>query len=207
MIKLLIARHGNTFDKGDIVTRVGLKTDMPLSTSGINQAKALGLYIKNHYQKIDNVFCSELQRTQQTADIALTQAGFTPSITPLSVFNEVDYGPDENQAEEKVVARVGQDAIKAWDEKAILPKGWQLDIDKTKTDLSLFLQKLTLSANSTTLIVTSNGIARFFPLLSNVIRQETLKLKLPTASLCQLTYTNEKWIIDFWGKKPFTVST
>ncbi|HAO37083.1 MAG TPA: histidine phosphatase family protein, partial [Hyphomonas sp.] len=38
MARLIIVRHGNTFDKGDTVTRVGGRTDLPLSASGLAQA-------------------------------------------------------------------------------------------------------------------------------------------------------------------------
>ena len=41
MTTLIIARHGNTFDKGDIPTRVGARTDLPLVEKGRAQAKAL----------------------------------------------------------------------------------------------------------------------------------------------------------------------
>ena len=37
--RLIIARHGNTFDAGDIPTRVGRRTDLPLVASGEAQAK------------------------------------------------------------------------------------------------------------------------------------------------------------------------
>jgi len=39
--QLFIVRHGNTFDPGDTVTRVGARTDLPLSSSGRAQADAL----------------------------------------------------------------------------------------------------------------------------------------------------------------------
>ena len=42
MTDIYIVRHGNTFDKGDVVTRVGARTDLPLSRSGFAQAEALG---------------------------------------------------------------------------------------------------------------------------------------------------------------------
>ena len=39
---LLLARHGNTFDKGDKVVWVGARTDLPLTAKGREQARALG---------------------------------------------------------------------------------------------------------------------------------------------------------------------
>ncbi|MEL6754250.1 MAG: histidine phosphatase family protein, partial [Pseudomonadota bacterium] len=44
MQTLYIVRHGNTFDTGDTVLRVGGRTDLPLSTSGEMQATALGIH-------------------------------------------------------------------------------------------------------------------------------------------------------------------
>ena len=45
MIKLIIARHGNTFNKGETPTRVGSRTDIPLVDSGKEQAKLIGEYL------------------------------------------------------------------------------------------------------------------------------------------------------------------
>src|SRR5258706_236449 len=47
-IKLLIARHGNTFGPGDIVTRVGT-TDLPLVESGLQQGRNLGTYLQKEF--------------------------------------------------------------------------------------------------------------------------------------------------------------
>ena len=41
MTQLLIVRHGNTFETGETPRRVGLRTDLPLSSSGRKQANAL----------------------------------------------------------------------------------------------------------------------------------------------------------------------
>ena len=38
---LLLARHGNTFEKGDKVVWVGARTDIPLTAKGRDQAAAL----------------------------------------------------------------------------------------------------------------------------------------------------------------------
>ena len=39
MTSILICRHCNTFDKGDIIRRVGARTHLPLSLSGRAQAE------------------------------------------------------------------------------------------------------------------------------------------------------------------------
>ena len=44
MARLFVVRHGNTFDTGDVVTRVGGRTDLPLSKSGKAQAEKLAAH-------------------------------------------------------------------------------------------------------------------------------------------------------------------
>ncbi len=204
-MRLLIARHGNTFDKGDVITRVGRLTDLPLSQSGSEQARVLGAFLQKHCQNIDMVYTSELVRTKETASLALAEIPRKPQIIPMALFNEIDYGVDENQPESVVKARVGEKALRDWDEHAILPEGWFLDISNLKKQLSLFLEKLSRE-NQTSLVVTSNGIARFIPLLEQVKTPNLIDLKMPTGSISQLSFVNNTWVIDYWGKKPSTVS-
>jgi probable phosphoglycerate mutase len=204
-MRLLIARHGNTFDKGDVITRVGRLTDLPLSQSGSEQARVLGAFLQKHCQSIDMVYTSELVRTKETASLALAEIPRKPQIIPMALFNEIDYGVDENQPESVVKARVGEKALRDWDEHAILPEGWFLDISNLKKQLSLFLEKLSRE-NQTSLVVTSNGIARFIPLLEQVKTPNLIDLKMPTGSISQLSFVNNTWVIDYWGKKPSTVS-
>ena len=45
----------------------------------------------------------------------------------LDFLREVDYGPDENQPEEQVIARIGAAAIEAWDRDAVPPPGWDVE--------------------------------------------------------------------------------
>ena len=49
---IYIVRHGNTFDPGDTLLRVGARTDLALSVSGCEQADRLG----RHFLEKDIVF-------------------------------------------------------------------------------------------------------------------------------------------------------
>ena len=66
MIRLLIARHGNTFGPQDTVRRVGV-TDLPLVESGLIQGRKLGSYLMQNDLIPDYIYCSELLRAKQTA--------------------------------------------------------------------------------------------------------------------------------------------
>lgn len=160
MSRLFVTRHGNTFDKGDTVTRVGARTDLPLSKSGEIQANALAQHFAN--TPFIAAFCSPLLRTRQTARIMLHPHRPSPALCIKPFLTEIDYGPDENQPEETVIARLGHAAIEAWDTSATPPPGWQVDpaaLVESWKDLLRAASKLPEDAAA--LIVTSNGIARF----------------------------------------------
>ena len=161
MTRVYIVRHGNTFDTGDTIARVGARTDLPLSNSGHAQAVALG----EHFAKIESngfvtAYCSALQRTRQTAEAILARSAATPRLDVLELLREVDYGPDENEPEARVIARIGEAALKAWDDWAVPPPGWVVDPAELKRNWAELLATLSGQAGPV-LIVTSNGVARF----------------------------------------------
>ncbi len=189
MTDIYIVRHGNTFDKGDVVTRVGARTDLPLSSSGLMQAEALAHHFKAIApQGFSKAFCSPLVRTRQTAEAILQHAFAPPTLETLEFLREFDYGPDENQPEEQVVARIGEPALRAWETKAVPPPGWQIDPDALRAAWrDLFEVLSAMTGALPVLIVTSNGIARF--LLDVVTDFETrpgsIKLKTGAYGLVQ----------------------
>ena len=81
MGRIIVCRHGNTFDKGDTVTRVGGRTDLPLSTSGTAQAEALSRHFTDTAFRA--AYCSPLQRTRETAAAILSARADGPDLTVL----------------------------------------------------------------------------------------------------------------------------
>lgn len=202
---LIIARHGNTFSPGDIVTRVGARTDLPLAPSGLEQGQKLGLYLRKRELLPDVVFASALRRTQQTAKQALAAAGIERNIEISSLFDEIDYGIDENKPEADVVARIGAEALKAWDENAIVPKGWKIDVPATIDGWIDFGTRIVRDyAGKTIMAVTSNGTARFAPHMTGNFEgfQKTHKLKISTGALCILAHESDGWSVIEWNVKP-----
>lgn len=193
MSTLLIARHGNTFDPGDTVLRVGKRTDLPLSNSGREQAKKLGEFLNDKHPKIDHIFVSSLKRTQETASIALP--GHAYEINPI--FDEIDYGIDDGKPETAVVARLGEQSLKQWEERAIPPVGWHVNPEKIIQDWMDFAKNCI--ENTTTLVVTSNGIARF---ASYILGGAPTLSKMRTGAISGLSYTDNAWKLDFWDVRP-----
>lgn len=201
MPRLIVIRHGNTFDKGDTVTRVGARTDLPLSRSGEAQAQALAQHFAN--TPLIAAFCSPLLRTRQTARSILQLHRPAPALCIKLFLTEIDYGPDENQPEDKVIARLGSSAIEAWDASATPPPGWQVDphalIDSWK-DLLRAASKL--PEDATALIVTSNGIARFLLDAVNELPDDTPR-KLKTGAWGEVAITRSGTsTLKAWNLRP-----
>jgi 2,3-bisphosphoglycerate-dependent phosphoglycerate mutase len=204
--RLLIARHGNTFNPTEEPRRVGV-TDLPLVESGLLQGRQLGAYLKQNQTIPDVIFTSTLQRTIQTAQAAQAMMHTNLPMVPLASFDEIDYGIDENQLESAVLARLGKQALEAWDRDAIVPSGWLVDPKAIIQQWQDFAKGLNEQyPGKTILVVTSNGIARFAPYLTGdfatFCKQHTIKLA--TGGLCLFEYAKAGalWHCLDWNIRP-----
>lgn len=205
MTTLIIARHGNTFGPGDTPTRVGGRTDLPLVEKGHEQAKAIGKYLSENRLIPDVVYASHLQRTQETAAIAIKESGVSNPVFTLDIFNEIDYGPDENKVEADVIARIGEQAIKDWDADAKVPDGWMVEPQDVIQNWLGFAEQIAAhNDNETVLVVTSNGIARFAPHITGDFEgfRAQHNIKLSTGALGILKCDNGAWRVEDWNIKP-----
>lgn len=204
MTTLIITRHGNTFGPNDTPTRVGARTDLPLVESGRAQATKIGQYLKSQNLIPEITYSSQLKRTIETGELALKEVGFPQPVYPLEIFNEIDYGVDENQTEDNVIARIGAQAIKEWDDKAIVPDGWDFKPDDCIKNWKSFAHHIVTDEQDTIMVVTSNGIARFAPHITGDFDGfvKNNKIKLSTGALAILEYKDDNWIIKDWNIRP-----
>ncbi len=200
MMRIVICRHGNTFDKGDVVTRVGARTDLPLSKSGRAQAQQLAEHFSASNFVFSEAFCSPLKRTQQTAKSILTSKHHANKLVSLEFLTEIDYGIDENIAEADVVFRLGQEAIDKWDEEAIPPSGWVVQPNEIIKAWKQFFENHKTSCGDV-LVVTSNGIARFALDAVDEIATDAPR-KLRTAAYGIIEIRDGVSRVKVWDKRP-----
>lgn len=199
MARLFVVRHGNTFDKGDTVTRVGARTDLLLSVSGREQAQKLAAHFAG--TRFSAALCSPLTRTRQTARAILRERSDNPALLIAPFLTEIDYGPDENQPEEAVTARLGP-ALEAWDRDAAPPPGWLVDPAAIRAGWRALLARAAeLPETATALIVTSNGIARFLPDVVDEV-PANLDRKLKTGAWGELIVTPARSKLLTWNQRP-----
>lgn len=204
---LLIARHGNTFRPEETPTRVGARTDLDLVPSGEQQAHDLARYLSEYRLIPDVIFTSHLKRTIQMAEIICEDLDIDPEIIPEAAFNEIDYGPDENKTEDEVIARLGQDALKQWDEDAKVPDGWIVNPEAIIQSWADFAADMEDEyEGQTILVITSNGITRFAPHLTGDFEafKDQHAIKISTGALCVLNKIDSapNWTVDGWNIRP-----
>lgn len=213
--RIIIARHGNAFIEGQIPTRIGAKTDLPLVEE--HRARSIGKYIIDKNIIPDIVYAAPLQRTMQTATLAIEAFGGTMKPVTDENFREIFYGPDENKTEEEVLLRLGHGdinkghkIIEAWNTKAIVPEGWEVDPDKIIENWKTFAKNVEEKyPNRNVLLVSSNGIIRFAPHLTGNFKEfaENHAIKVSTGGVCifEKKANDVFWKCTAWHEKPYTL--
>ena len=163
---LLLARHGNTFNKGDKVVWVGARTDLPLTAKGREQAQALGQALVPFAPQIKRVISGPLLRTREHAGIATDKAGLKASIEIDQRLREIDYGLWEAKSSEEIQAMGGGDELDAWNKTGEWPRspGWTPPAETIAANAAELAGECatTLGEGDAALLVTSNGILKFF---------------------------------------------
>ncbi len=225
MKTLIIARHGNTFAKGETPTRVGCHTDLPLVEE--ERGRGVGLYLKKLGLTPTRILAAPLKRTMRTAELAAEAAGCTCTVEPDHRFIEVDYGPDENKTEEQVKARLGALAAKAegtdpttltpealdalgeavidkWNADATVPSGWKVDVQQIRDNWMSLASEV--KDGEIMLCVSSNGTIRFAPIITGDYDAFCAEhdIKVATGGVCIFTSDDGiTWTCREWGVKAF----
>jgi len=200
-MRIYIVRHGNTFEKNEAPRRVGSETDVPLVESGFIQAESLGKDLLGKKIIFSNVYSSPLLRAKQTTQKILEQLNSNLVIEHLDFLNEINHGVDENKVESEVVERIGNAAIRDWDEKAIEPNGWIVNAEKRMNGFRDFVENHRRFVDTNILMVTSNGAARFL-LQAYQIKHSHKNLKLRTGSYGCVEFLKESISLKCWDIRP-----
>ncbi|KKQ32563.1 MAG: Phosphoglycerate mutase [candidate division TM6 bacterium GW2011_GWF2_37_49] len=205
---IILARHGNTFNPGDKVCRVGKRNDLPLTTQGIAQAEIFADALINKSLTPCAIYCSPLQRTQKFAQTIINKMNLDIVPQVQESLNELDYGNWSGLTDEEVNARFSGE-LTAWKEKSAWPQksGWPEREEDVIGSVKHFIQNLLdqHSSDDTVLIVSSCGRLRYFLKLVDGAFEEVLGCKgvnVKTGNACKISYQNGKFKIDLWNVKP-----
>ena len=76
--RLIVVRHGNTFNSGDVILRVGARTDIPLTSRGREQGREVAQRLVERGLRPDAYFYAPLQRTRETCEEIASAPGNVP---------------------------------------------------------------------------------------------------------------------------------
>jgi 2,3-bisphosphoglycerate-dependent phosphoglycerate mutase len=225
--KLIVARHGNTFNKGDVILRIGSRTDLPLTEEGHAQGKRLGATILGMELYPTRFYSAPLRRTIETSlEIASCfDLGAPPMIAEF--LTELDYGDDDGRPETEVVRRLGaceaqemglaptpsdeelvelgKKALRRWETECVLPVGWrflQRRVESLEDEWRAFGEEIAAKYPAETVVATtSNGIARFSLALlpERVERPKERKLSTGASAVYILDRERNKWTLTAWN--------
>lgn len=199
----VIVRHGNTFSGGETSRRIGARTDLPLTDVGRQQARDLAEHFAAAGWRFTRALVSPLRRTRETAGLILASQPDAPQVEICDWLCEIDHGPDENQPEDAVLARIGAAALAAWDERAEAPPGWIVDAEGRR---AAWRNLFAGGTSGATLVVTSNGAARFALSATATLARAAAALpglKLPTGAYGIIREGDGGALeVPVWGARP-----
>jgi len=201
-LRIILSRHGNTFDPDEKVVWVGSRNDKPLVPKGREQAETLAAALIEKKIKIDAVYAGPLKRTKEYASIVCNKMNlsFQPKIDQRLI--EFDYGNWAGLTNDEVIKKFGEKEFKDWQDHSVWPKnsGWSGSDEQFTKELKDFLSDLIKNhkQDDTILVVSSGGKMRYFLAMINDKREPKIK----TGHVCEMTYDGKALKILSWDLSP-----
>lgn len=154
-MRLILLRHGQT--EWNALQKYQGQTDIPLNDTGREQAREAAYYLKEH-EKVQAIYCSDLKRAQETAEIVGRKLGL--AAIPDQRLREFAFGHWEGMTYSEVYARYPQE-FEAWFNHTrtfVVPGGESF---QQLTDRVLeAIEDIYQGPHETVLIVTHGGVIK-----------------------------------------------
>lgn len=200
MTRLILIRHGNTFEAGETPLQVGARTDLPLTAAGRMQADAAARYLLREKIAPAAIFAGKLKRQTESASILGLLLG-APLELGAEALNEIDYGPWEGLPSQEIAVKWPA-AYEAWTKEGIWAEGiFGGDLKTFQLRLKHWLSEIESRYPGKTIVaVTSNGTLRFLSSLQNEVHLPDPKVK--TGHFCEAHLKQGAFSILRWNVKP-----
>lgn len=209
-LRLMLLRHGNTFEAGEIATQIGCKTDLPLTSKGEAQAKAFASHLVHQALTPFAIYSGCLARQVHTANTIQSVFPNSTLLTQQEALDEIDYGEWEGLTANEIAQQWPQE-YQAWCEQGI----WPAHIfNRSKEEHLHLLEKWLGFVKENTpdgalvVAISSNGLIRlmlhFMPTLwdSLVATRKMDAYKVGTGHYCDLTLDDTVPMIHAWNVSP-----
>ena len=203
-MRLILARHGNTFGPGDAVYRVGLNEDLPLVEKGKEQAHEVAKVLSD--QAIKAIYAAPLLRTKESAQVLSDTLGLPEVILDKRLL-ELDYGLWGGLSDEEITEQHGSEELGAWNAHGVWPKDacFGKSENEIVAEVTEFCNELLSKheRDDTVYACSSNGRLRYFLTLAGLFQEysEQKKLKVRTGAICELVHDGH-WNVLQWNVLP-----
>ncbi|KUO49762.1 MAG: hypothetical protein APF76_00510 [Desulfitibacter sp. BRH_c19] len=154
-MKIILVRHGQT--EWNLLQKYQGQTDIPLTDLGRKQAQAAGEYLAN-IEKIEALYCSDLSRTKETAEIIGNSINLNPKSD--SRLRELCFGLWEGLTFTEVYEKYPKEFDNWYNDthKTKVPEGESFEqlIERAMETLTEILERHT----GTVVVVTHGGVIK-----------------------------------------------
>lgn len=216
MIRLILLRHGNTFEAGQIPTQVGSRSDLPLTIQGCEQAEHFSRYLVAEGISPKAIYAGTLKRQIKTAQIISKHLYIEDKVHLNEIaLTEIDYGAWEGLTSEEIHTK-WPEQYDSWTTEAKWADGvFGGTLEKHLLGIKQFLDHLrkVYTSGDMVVAVTSNGLMRFFYSFQKtewqhlVHERQMEKLKVKTGHFCELHIFNDSIKIKSWNLNPHSFSS
>lgn len=204
MRHVLLVRHGNTFEDGAPVLRVGARSDLALTAKGVTQAETFGRAVRDAGLAVGPFVAGPLARTRMFVRHAF---GVAPREDDR--LREIDYGAWEGRTDADITADVGAAMLDGWNKRCEWPagQGWSPDAATLERGAAALIEEMRGGdAAIVPVLCSSQGILRYFAKRDARWFAEAVvqgKLGVGTGCCCGIEIDAGGVVrVAFWNAKP-----
>jgi alpha-ribazole phosphatase len=182
MLRLLLVRHGET--AWNAAGRFQGQTDLPLSSAGLSQAKALGRVLAT--ERVHALYSSDLQRAWETA--CMIAASLRLAVQPEPRLREMAFGRWEGLTFAEIEQR-DPHALAAWqaDPEHVAPPGGETLLHLTDRVTTAFHHLVSHCQEQTVVLVAHGGPLRILLCLAlGLVSRSYWQFAITPGSLSEL---------------------
>jgi len=207
MNKLILLRHGES--QWNLENRFTGWTDVPLTQKGKMEAVKAGELIKKNNILINAVFSSVLKRANETAEIALKNAGLDHlweknnlKMIKDKSLNERDYGDLVGLNKKETADKFGEEQVHIWRRSYDTPppNGESLKdvVDRVSPYFTETIQPHILNKKNVLIAAHGNSLRAIMIKVGMYKPEEISSIELPTGSPLCLDYQNGELIEHYY---------
>jgi broad specificity phosphatase PhoE len=205
-MRILLARHGNTFGPQDPVVWLGRSENPCLVARGMQQAAALAEALHQSGQLIQTIYASPMRRTTMFAELARPPSAHHKPVVATPALLELDYGKWAGRTRTQLIAAQQQHALTAWETRGVYPdgQGFMPPLPAMQADLAAWLASCLRghrADHGLTLAVSHGGTLRVLHQLL-APNQPAGTAKMACGHVGVLDYDAGQWRVVLWNTAP-----